>query len=81
MTPAILLSSLRHSFIKLKMIKVLIMDECHHAKGRDPYACIMTVSVIPSPGFSFNWFVSLNFLLILITIVYFSSDMLFIKLN
>ncbi|KEH42074.1 endoribonuclease dicer-like protein [Medicago truncatula] len=41
MTPAILLSCLRHSFIKLKMIKVLIMDECHHAAGRHPYACIM----------------------------------------
>ncbi|CAL0309193.1 unnamed protein product [Lupinus luteus] len=41
MTPAILLRSLRHSFLKLNMIKVLIMDECHHAKGRDPYACIM----------------------------------------
>ncbi|XP_054796957.1 endoribonuclease Dicer homolog 2 isoform X2 [Prosopis cineraria] len=42
MTPAILLAGLRHSFFKLNMIKVLIMDECHHAKGRDPYACIMT---------------------------------------
>ncbi|XP_039686333.1 endoribonuclease Dicer homolog 2 isoform X2 [Medicago truncatula] len=42
MTPAILLSCLRHSFIKLSMIKVLIMDECHHAAGRHPYACIMT---------------------------------------
>ncbi|XP_019419125.1 PREDICTED: endoribonuclease Dicer homolog 2-like isoform X2 [Lupinus angustifolius] len=41
MTPAILLRSLRHSFLKLNMIKVLIMDECHHARGRDPYACIM----------------------------------------
>ncbi|XP_015960524.2 endoribonuclease Dicer homolog 2 isoform X2 [Arachis duranensis] len=41
MTPAILLRSLRHGFLKLDMIKLLIMDECHHAKGRDPYACIM----------------------------------------
>ncbi|MED6160030.1 hypothetical protein PIB30_047647 [Stylosanthes scabra] len=41
MTPAILIRSLRHSFLKLDMIKLLIMDECHHAKGRDPYACIM----------------------------------------
>ncbi|KAK7246158.1 hypothetical protein RIF29_41018 [Crotalaria pallida] len=41
MTPAILLNSLRHSFLKFNMIKVLIMDECHHARGRDPYACIM----------------------------------------
>ncbi|XP_052735386.1 endoribonuclease Dicer homolog 2 isoform X4 [Vigna angularis] len=42
MTPAILLSCLRHSFLKLNMIKVLIMDECHHARGKHPYACIMT---------------------------------------
>ncbi|XP_020230787.1 endoribonuclease Dicer homolog 2 isoform X2 [Cajanus cajan] len=42
MTPAILLNCLRHSFFKLNMIKVLIMDECHHARGKHPYACIMT---------------------------------------
>ncbi|KAL5062982.1 hypothetical protein RYX36_024719 [Vicia faba] len=42
MTPAILLDCLRHNFIKLNMIKVLIMDECHHAAGKHPYACIMT---------------------------------------
>ncbi|KAL2997158.1 hypothetical protein AAZX31_09G025000 [Glycine max] len=42
MTPAILLSCLRHSFFKLNMINVLIMDECHHARGKHPYACIMT---------------------------------------
>ncbi|BBH06838.1 dicer-like 2 [Prunus dulcis] len=41
MTPAILLSNLRHSFFKLSMIKVLILDECHHARGNHPYACIM----------------------------------------
>ncbi|KAG4946137.1 hypothetical protein JHK87_042144 [Glycine soja] len=43
MTPAILLNCLRHSFLKLNLIKVLIMDECHHARGKHPYACIMTV--------------------------------------
>ncbi|KAF5745855.1 endoribonuclease Dicer 2-like [Tripterygium wilfordii] len=42
MTPQILLSGLRHSFFKLDMIKVLIMDECHHARGKHPYACILT---------------------------------------
>ncbi|KAL2341556.1 hypothetical protein Fmac_009496 [Flemingia macrophylla] len=42
MTPAILLTGLRHSFFKLNMIKVLIMDECHHTGGKHPYACIMT---------------------------------------
>ncbi|KOM37874.1 hypothetical protein LR48_Vigan03g125600 [Vigna angularis] len=42
MTPVILLNCLRHSFLKLNMIKVLIMDECHHARGKHPYARIMT---------------------------------------
>lgn len=46
MTPQILLDALRHSFFKLDMIKVLIFDECHHARGKHPYACIMTVSYI-----------------------------------
>nr|XP_011466081.1 PREDICTED: endoribonuclease Dicer homolog 2 [Fragaria vesca subsp. vesca] len=41
MTPAILLNNLCHSFFKLSMIKVLILDECHHARGKHPYACIM----------------------------------------
>ncbi|KAL5998516.1 hypothetical protein ACLOJK_009459 [Asimina triloba] len=38
----ILLDNLRHSFFKLDQIKLLIFDECHHARGRSPYACIMT---------------------------------------
>ncbi|KAL4318063.1 hypothetical protein GQ457_18G021210 [Hibiscus cannabinus] len=42
MTPQILLNNLRHSFFKLNMIKVLVMDECHHAKRKHPYASIMT---------------------------------------
>ncbi|CAF1940874.1 unnamed protein product [Brassica napus] len=41
MTPAILLSALRHSFLTLNMIKVLIFDECHHARGNHAYACIL----------------------------------------
>ncbi|XP_010485668.1 PREDICTED: endoribonuclease Dicer homolog 2-like isoform X2 [Camelina sativa] len=41
MTPAILLGALRHSFLNFSMIKVLIVDECHHARGKHPYACIM----------------------------------------
>ncbi|KAJ6726834.1 DICER-RELATED [Salix purpurea] len=36
MTPQILLNGLRHSFFKLDMIKVMIVDECHHARGKDP---------------------------------------------
>ncbi|XP_031388051.1 endoribonuclease Dicer homolog 2 isoform X2 [Punica granatum] len=42
MTPAILLHVLRHRFFKMEMIKVLIFDECQHASGKHPYACIMT---------------------------------------
>ncbi|KAL7252377.1 hypothetical protein ACSBR1_007043 [Camellia fascicularis] len=42
MTPMILLNALRHSFLRLDMIKVLIFDECHNARGRHPYVCIMT---------------------------------------
>ncbi|KAL8517842.1 hypothetical protein ACS0TY_009230 [Phlomoides rotata] len=41
MTPQILLDALRHKFIRLDQIKVLIFDECHHARGNHPYACIM----------------------------------------
>ncbi|GAB2277169.1 hypothetical protein Dimus_011876 [Dionaea muscipula] len=41
MTPMVLLNALRHSYIKLNCIKVLIFDECHNARGRHPYACIM----------------------------------------
>ncbi|XP_012466798.1 endoribonuclease Dicer homolog 2 isoform X2 [Gossypium raimondii] len=42
MTPQILLNGLRHGFFKINMIKVLIIDECHHARGKHPYASIMT---------------------------------------
>ncbi|KAK8699344.1 hypothetical protein V6N13_115432 [Hibiscus sabdariffa] len=42
MTPQILLNGLRHGFFKINMIKVLIMDECHHAKKKHPYASIMS---------------------------------------
>ncbi|VAH34128.1 unnamed protein product [Triticum turgidum subsp. durum] len=45
MTPQILLHSLRHCFIKMDSIALLIFDECHHAQAhkRHPYAQIMKV--------------------------------------
>lgn len=55
MTPAILLSGLRHSFFHLSMIKVLIVDECHHARGKHPYACIMTVIFIRLSNLEDTW--------------------------
>ncbi|KAA8537034.1 hypothetical protein F0562_029512 [Nyssa sinensis] len=42
MTPMILLNALRHSFLRLEMIKVLVFDECHNARGRYDYSLIMT---------------------------------------
>nr|AJA90780.1 Dicer-like 3 [Pinus canariensis] len=41
MTPQILLDALRHGFLKLEMVKLMIFDECHHAQGHHPYAKIM----------------------------------------
>jgi endoribonuclease Dicer len=41
MTPMILLDALRASFIKIQKISILIFDECHNAKGKHAYACIM----------------------------------------
>ncbi|KAJ6718138.1 hypothetical protein OIU79_006129 [Salix purpurea] len=42
MTHQIFLNGLRQGYFKLDLIKVLIFDECHHARGNHPYACIMT---------------------------------------
>lgn len=41
MTPRILLDALRHGFLKLEMVKLIIFDECHHAQRHHPYAKIM----------------------------------------
>ncbi|KAL7582994.1 endoribonuclease Dicer homolog 2-like [Lactuca sativa] len=41
MTPQILLNALSHSFLSLDDIKLLIFDECHHAKKKHAMALIM----------------------------------------
>ncbi|GJW75818.1 endoribonuclease Dicer homolog 2 [Tanacetum coccineum] len=42
MTPAILKDALKHSFLSLSTIKLLIFDECHNARGKHDYVQIMT---------------------------------------
>ncbi|KAI3750881.1 hypothetical protein L2E82_21772 [Cichorium intybus] len=41
MTPQILLNALSHRFLRMDTIKLLIFDECHHAKKKHAYALIM----------------------------------------
>lgn len=43
MTPQILLDVLRSAFLKLEMVCLLIIDECHHTTGNHPYAKLMKV--------------------------------------
>ncbi|KFK32317.1 hypothetical protein AALP_AA6G226200 [Arabis alpina] len=41
MTPQILLDALRSGFLKLDMVSLLVIDECHRTTGFHPYAKIM----------------------------------------
>ncbi|KAF3321056.1 endoribonuclease Dicer 1 isoform X1 [Carex littledalei] len=42
MTAQILLNILRHSIIKMDVINLLILDECHHAVKKHPYSLVMS---------------------------------------
>ncbi|KAG0042835.1 Dicer-like protein 1 [Gryganskiella cystojenkinii] len=41
LTAQILLDLLRHGFLEMSRIHLLIFDECHHARKDHPFACIM----------------------------------------
>ncbi|RLN41300.1 Type III restriction enzyme, res subunit family protein, expressed [Panicum miliaceum] len=41
MTPQILLDALRHAFLTMNVMSLLIFDECHRACGNHPYSRIM----------------------------------------
>ncbi|CAF1083057.1 unnamed protein product, partial [Didymodactylos carnosus] len=41
MTAQIFLDVIEHKFFLLSQVNLLILDECHHATGKDPYAILM----------------------------------------
>jgi len=52
MTPQILLDALRKAFLRMEMICLIVIDECHRATGNHPYTKIMKVSAIKQSSFS-----------------------------
>jgi len=45
MTPQILLDALRKAFLRMEMICLIVIDECHRATGNHPYTKIMKVTI------------------------------------
>jgi len=43
MTPQILLDALRKAFLRMEMICLIVIDECHRTIGNHPYTKIMKV--------------------------------------
>lgn len=64
MTPQILLNALSHSFLSLDDIKLLIFDECHHAKKKHAMALIMKVCYM-----FYTLLFSLFFLLLILSLL------------
>lgn len=55
MTPQILLNALTKAFLKVEMISLMVIDECHNATGNHPYARIMKVRARTHFFWCFLW--------------------------
>ncbi|WOL09052.1 endoribonuclease [Canna indica] len=41
MTPQVFLDAMRKAFLNLQMVRLMVLDECHHACGNHPYSRLM----------------------------------------